>query len=102
VVVGLGGTEAELFKDIAVAPAPVGRERARRMLQSLRLWPLLAGWRGRPALDVDAAAEAVSRLSFLAEDLGERLVDFEINPLIVARAGAVAVDARGLIAGEAS
>ena len=59
----------------------------------------LRGARGRPPLDVDAIVDAVVRISWLAADLGGRLVDLEVNPLIVARtgAGAVAVDARATV-----
>jgi acetyl-CoA synthetase (ADP-forming) len=70
------------------------------MLAALRGAPLLAGARGRPPLDVDAIVDALVRLSWLAADLGSRLIDVEVNPLIVRRAGAgaVAVDGRGTLA----
>jgi len=99
VLLGLGGIAVEILKDVAVAPAPLTLERARAMLDSLRAAPLLHGARGRPPLDVAAVVDAVVRLSWLAADLGGRLVDIEINPLIVRRAGegAVAVDARGTL-----
>jgi acetyl-CoA synthetase (ADP-forming) len=47
----------------------------------------LDGWRGGAARDVDAIADALVRLSWLAVDLGSRLVDLEINPLIVGEVG---------------
>src|SRR5205085_1990993 len=99
VLVGLGGIAVEILKDVALAPAPVTAERARGLLDALRAAPLLHGARGRPPLDVAAVADAVVRVSWLAADLGPRLVDLEINPLIVRRAGegAVAVDARGTL-----
>ena len=99
VLVGLGGIAVEILKDVALAPAPVAPERARVMLDALRAAPLLHGARGRPALDVAAVVDAVVRVSWLAADLGPRLVELEINPLIVRRAGegAVAVDARGTL-----
>jgi len=97
VLVGLGGIAVEILKDIALAPAPVSAARARALVDSLAAAPLLHGARGRPALDVDAIVDAIVRVSWLAADLGPRLVDLEVNPLIVRRAGrgAVAVDARG-------
>jgi acetyl-CoA synthetase (ADP-forming) len=100
VLVGLGGIVVEILKDVAVAPAPVSPARARAMLATLRVAPLLAGARGRPPLDVTAIVDALVRLSWLAADLGSRLIDVEVNPLIVRRAGggAVAVDGRGTLA----
>jgi acetyl-CoA synthetase (ADP-forming) len=67
------------------------------LLRKLKLWPILDGVRGRPKLDVDAVADTLVRLSWLAYVLGPRLQDIEINPLIVrvAGQGAVAVDGRG-------
>jgi acetyl-CoA synthetase (ADP-forming) len=72
------------------------------MLDSLAAAPLFTGARGRPPLDVAAVVEAVVRVSWLASDLGARLVDLEVNPLIVGRVrtGAVAVDGRGTLAHE--
>jgi acyl-CoA synthetase (NDP forming) len=99
VLVGLGGLAVELLGDVALAPAPVALERAHAMLAALRAAPLLAGARGRPPLDVAAVADAVVRLSWLAVELGARLVDLEVNPLIVRRAGegAIAVDGRATL-----
>jgi acetyl-CoA synthetase (ADP-forming) len=99
VMVGLGGIAVEILNDVALAPAPVSVDRARTMIGTLRGAPLLTGARGRPPLDVDAIAEAVASVSWLAADLGPRLVDLEINPLIVGRRGkgAVAVDGRATL-----
>jgi acetyl-CoA synthetase (ADP-forming) len=96
VLVGLGGIAVEILKDVALAPVPVSAARARALVDSLAAAPLLHGARGRPPLDVDAIVDAIVRVSWLAADLGARLVDLEVNPLIVRRAGAggVAVDAR--------
>ena len=96
VLVGLGGIAVEIIGDVAMAPAPVTAARAREMIDRLKLAPLLKGARGKPVLDIGAVADAIVRLSWLAADLGPRLVDLEINPILV-RAdgeGAVAVDGR--------
>jgi acyl-CoA synthetase (NDP forming) len=99
VLVGLGGIAVELLHDVALAPAPVSPERARALLAALRCAPLLTGARGRPPLDVDAVAETVARVSWLAADLGSRLADLEINPLLVRRRGegVTAVDGRATL-----
>ena len=91
--VGLGGTAAEVHRDVASALAPVTQEQGRELLRGLRCWPLLAGHRGAPALDVDAAAGAIARVSQAIAHWPD-LAELEINPLIVGPAGAgvVAVD----------
>jgi acyl-CoA synthetase (NDP forming) len=99
VIVGLGGIAVEILNDVVLAPAPVSPARARAMLAELRGAPLLNGARGRPPLDVEAVAEALARLSWLAVDLGPRLGELELNPMIVRRRGdgAVAVDGRATL-----
>ncbi len=103
VVVGAGGVLVELLKDVAVLPAPVDAASARRAVESLKVAPLLAAYRGRGALDMDAVVDVIVRLGWLAHDLegGATGRDFEIevNPLKLRLQGqgAVAVDARARI-----
>ncbi len=99
VLVGFGGLFVEVLGDVALALAPIGPAEAVALLRRLRLWPLLEGVRGRPPADVAAVAEIVSRVSWLAHDLGPRLVELDINPLLVGAAGkgARAADARATI-----
>jgi acetyl-CoA synthetase (ADP-forming) len=99
VMVGLGGLAVEILNDVTLAPAPLSVDRARALIASLRGAPLLSGARGRPPLDVTAVADAVVAVSWLAADLGPRLGDLEVNPLIVRRHGdgAIAVDGRATL-----
>jgi acetate---CoA ligase (ADP-forming) len=92
-LVGLGGVFTEILADVAVALAPVDEERARAMLGSLRAAPLLHGARGRPPLDVGAAAAALAALSRVAAEHPE-LAAIEVNPLLVLPDGALGLDAR--------
>lgn len=99
VAVGLGGIHVELLGDVQMARAPLTIDRARALLRSLRGWPLLDGARGRARLDVDALVQTIVRVSWLATDLGERLIELEANPVFVRRTGegVVAVDARATL-----
>ncbi len=90
---GAGGVLAEVLWDIRVALAPVDRAGARELLRGLRAAALLDGVRGRPALDADAAAEALAVLSRFSAAHPE-LAAVEINPLLVLPRGALALDAR--------
>ena len=100
VLVGLGGVLVEAIGDVRLALAPVSPSEALELLRALRLFVLLDGYRGSPRLDVAAAADIVSRVSWLAVDLGARLQELDVNPVILRTAGggAVAVDARATIA----
>jgi acyl-CoA synthetase (NDP forming) len=92
-VVAAGGLHAEMLRDIAVALAPVDEAMAEQLILSLGSAPLLRGARGRPPLDVVAAARAVAALSRFAAAHPE-VAEVEVNPLLVRREGAVGLDAR--------
>ncbi len=83
ILLGMGGTAAELLEDTALRMCPVDRAGARDMLESLKTWPLLNGYRGRPLADVDALLDAIVAFSNMVESLGDRLLEAEINPLFV-------------------
>lgn len=92
-LVGAGGVSAELYRDCALELPPLTERLARRMLESLRSWPLLSGYRGRPAANVDRLIEILMRLSYLIADYPE-ILELDINPLLVTPDDAVALDAR--------
>ena len=96
VTVGIGGIFVELLADTATRLAPVGRREARRMLDDLRLAPILSGARGRPRVDIGAVADAIVRVSTLMAAL-PTLVEFELNPLVALPEGVIGVDARGVV-----
>ena len=93
VVVAAGGTLVELLADRAVACPPVSHAGALRLLDGLRIRPLLAGWRGAPAVDIDALADVIVRFSEMATELGDVVDAVEANPVIASPHGVVAVDA---------
>jgi acyl-CoA synthetase (NDP forming) len=83
ILLGMGGTTAELLEDTVLRMCPVDKVDAREMMESLKTWPLLNGYRGRALCDVDALVEAVVAFSNMVESLGDRLVTAEINPIFV-------------------
>jgi len=92
-VVAAGGVTVELLGDRAVACTPVSQAGARRLLESLRIAPLLSGWRGAPPVDIDALTTVIAGFSQLAVELADVLDALEANPVIVSPRGAVVVDA---------
>jgi acetate---CoA ligase (ADP-forming) len=82
-LLGAGGVLAELTGDTTVRLLPVTSEDARAMVGELRLSRLLAGYRGSKPKDVDALVDAIVAFAQMGEALGPRLIEVEINPLMV-------------------
>jgi len=92
VLVAAGGSLVELLAERSVALPPVDAGTASGLVSRLRLSELLAGHRGRPALDTDGLVAAVVAFSQLAYELGDLLEAVDVNPLVVDLTGVVAVD----------
>jgi acetyl-CoA synthetase len=90
-VVALGGLWVEVLDDAALLPLPVDRATVRRHLDRLRGAPLLAGGRGRPAVDLDALSDLAVTVARLAVDASLELI--ELNPVFARADGATVVDA---------
>ena len=93
IMVGMGGVAAEVFKDRALALPPLNTSLAKRMLKSLKSWPLLKGYRGKPGANIDRLIEILMRFSYLVADYPE-IKEFDVNPLLVTPERVVALDAR--------
>ena len=95
IVVGAGGLLAELLPEVSRRMLPLRAGEARAMLDELPVTPLLEGYRGAPAADLEAAVTAIEGVAAVALAAGDRLDAIEVNPLLVhARGeGATAVDA---------
>ena len=95
VVLGIGGVLAEVYGDATVRPAPVDTATAREMINEVRGLAPIRGYRNMPKGDLDALAGAVAAVSRLAAIERPCILEAEINPLCVAKAGAgvLAVDA---------
>jgi acetyltransferase len=92
-LVGMGGTKAEVFKDNRLEFPPLNEKLAMQMLQSLKIWPLLEGYRDSKPKNIDKLIEVLIRLSYLAADYPE-ILELDINPLIVTPDDVIALDAR--------
>jgi hypothetical protein len=101
ILLGMGGITAELFNDTAMRLIPaegwLTRDEALVMIHGLSCWPLLDGFRGRPKADVGALVEAIVAFSRMVAQLGERLLEAEINPLFVLPEGHGVRAADGLL-----
>ncbi|HYJ57552.1 MAG TPA: acetate--CoA ligase family protein [Mycobacterium sp.] len=100
VVVAAGGTLVELLADRVIACPPLSRSQATELVDSLRIRPLLAGWRGALPADVEALADVVVAIATMAVELAEVFDAVEANPVIVSPHGAVAVDVLAVPRGD--
>ena len=93
VTVGLGGVLGDLITDRAFHLLPMTPDDAKRQIRSLRMAPLLSGYRGSPPVDVSALEDMVLRAAAMATDIPE-LAELDINPVFVTTDGAIAVDVK--------
>ena len=96
IMVGMGGVAAEVFRDRALGLPPLNEALARRMLESLKSWPLLQGYRGKPGGNINRLIEIIMRFSYLVADYPE-IKELDINPLLVTPEDVIALDARVVI-----
>lgn len=99
VAFGLGGVSVEILKDVAFRIAPLTDRDADALLQGVRSYPLLQGYRGRPACDVDALRDVLLRVSLIGQHIPE-IVELDLNPVIALPEGhgCRIVDARARVA----
>ena len=93
ILVGLGGIFVEVFKDTAMALAPVSFDEAKKMILSLKSSKLMTGYRGKPACDIDSLAKLIVSVSQFANTHKDSLCELDINPVFVNEKGVAAVDA---------
>lgn len=87
ILCGLGGVFVEVFKDTAMLPAPVTRDEAMAMLQSLKSKPLFNGYRGQKPRDLEALADTIAKVSEFAAAHRDTLAELDCNPVFVYEQG---------------
>lgn len=101
VLLGMGGITAELLKDTTMRYVPTNGQLshadAAQMIQELKTAPLLQGYRGRVKADMSALTDAIFAFSCMVSQLGDRLIEAEINPLFVLPQGQGVVAADGVL-----
>jgi acyl-CoA synthetase (NDP forming) len=98
VAFGLGGTQVELFRDVAFRIAPLTDRDVDEMIRSIRGFALLQGFRHNPPADLGALGEVLLKVSYLGAEIPE-LAELEFNPVITLPAGqgCQIVDARARV-----
>ena len=93
VVVGFGGIYAEILNDIAVLIPPFNAAAVKRVLQNLSMADLLSGVRGASKVDIDSYCIAAAKLSEIAVNLSDTVLEIDINPVMLTTNGCVGLDA---------
>ncbi len=96
VLFGMGGIFVELFEDVSRRIAPLSPAIAMQMIDETKAGKLLRGYRSREEADIEACADLMVRLSYLACDL-DRIAEIDLNPVKIAighQKGATVVDCR--------
>jgi acetyltransferase len=95
-MVGAGGITAEVLGDRSLELPPLNERLAHRMLETLRIWPLLHGFRGRRAVNFEKLVEVLMRFSYLISE-NPQIAELDVNPLLVTADGSTALDARVIL-----
>jgi succinyl-CoA synthetase beta subunit len=101
ILLGSGGTGVEIFRDVALAMAPLEDKDALAMVGRLKTRPLLEGYRGAPPIAMEELTRLLVRFSRLALDLETRVESIDLNPVLCSSSRAVVADARIILKTQA-
>jgi acetyltransferase len=90
---GLGGVLVEIFRDVVLWHPPLSRKDALEMILQIKGYPVLAGYRGQPPVDMKALADCLLAVAQLAEE-NPKIVEIDLNPVFAYPQGALVADAR--------
>jgi acetate---CoA ligase (ADP-forming) subunit beta len=93
IMFGLGGIFVEVLKDVSFRIIPLGRKDALEMIEEIKGYPLLQGYRGKEPADISALVDIILKISKFIEE-NPQIKELELNPIFVYRNRAIAVDAR--------
>ncbi len=93
IMFGLGGIFVEVLKDVSFRIIPLGQQDALEMIEDIKGYPLLQGYRGKESVDIPALTEIILKISRVMEEHPE-IKELELNPIMAYKKGALAVDAR--------
>lgn len=93
IMFGLGGIFVEVLKDVSFRIIPLDRKDALEMIEEIKGYPLLQGYRGKESVDIPVLTEIILKISKVMEENPE-IKELELNPILAYKKGALAVDAR--------
>ena len=97
IIIGSGGIYTELMKDSIALLLPLRKSSVLKAINTLKISKLLKGYRGKPKADIEELVQTIMKLGTFAEKNASRLIEMDINPLIVRVKGKGVVAADALI-----
>ena len=94
ILLGFGGTEAEIYQDTSLRMAPLSQGDVHSMIRNLKAYKILEGYRGSEPIHMDRLVDTVKRFSSLMIELGEQVDSSDLNPVICSSERCVVADAR--------
>ena len=98
VLLGIGGTEAEIYKDTSLRMAPLTEREVASMVMGLRARALLEGYRGTKPIHLKKLSDLMIAFSRLMMDLEDHIDSIDLNPVMCSSEGCVVADARIMLA----
>ena len=99
VLVGIGGTSVEIYRDVILKMAPLSRPDGLTMIRALKGYKLLDGYRGAEPVDIERLAGILVNFSTLVMALKNEIESIDINPLLCSAGQCVVADARIILKG---
>lgn len=96
ILFGLGGVNAELFRDFSIGLPPLNQTLARRLMEETKVYNMIRGFRGKQPADLAQLEQIVVSFANLIIDFPE-IDEMDINPIAIAKGDPVAIDARIII-----
>ena len=93
ILFGLGGIMVEIFQDVSLRLLPLTKDEALSMIQEIKGYGLIAGYRGQPPVDENAIADCLLAVARMAENNPE-IIEIDLNPVVAYPDGILVVDAR--------
>jgi acyl-CoA synthetase (NDP forming) len=94
---GLGGVLVEILKDVAFRVVPLQERDAKEMVEEIKGYKLLEGYRGSEPVDISFLEQTIMKLSEFVDSTPE-IAELDMNPVFAYSNGAMVVDARIVLA----
>lgn len=98
ILLGMGGTQAEIYRDTALRMAPLDEATVGAMMKSLRAHRLLEGYRGGTCINIHDLSRLILDFSQLVMDMEELIESIDLNPVMCSTERCIIADARIMLA----